>query len=62
MSKRKMVDCKLAKNNAAPCTVTIIGSEQEVLREAARHAHQEHEHPITPQLHEQIRSMLKDEK
>lgn len=59
-SSRKVVDCRLypSVNN---CTLTLSGSEEEVLSVAVRHAVEEHEHKDTPELREQIRAILKDE-
>jgi predicted small metal-binding protein len=44
------------------CTLTISGSEDEVVRAATEHAVSVHGHKDTPELREQIRKMLKDEK
>ncbi|MFL6075797.1 MAG: DUF1059 domain-containing protein [Mycobacteriales bacterium] len=43
------------------CTLTISGQEEEVVRAAAEHAASVHGHDDSPQLREEIRSMLKDE-
>jgi hypothetical protein len=43
------------------CSLTIAGTEEEVLTVAVRHAVNEHGHKDTPELREQVRSMLKDE-
>jgi hypothetical protein len=43
------------------CTVTISGTEEEVVRLAALHAIDVHGHEDTPELREKIRQMLKDE-
>jgi predicted small metal-binding protein len=43
------------------CTLTIAGSEEEVLKLAVRHAVEEHGHAHSDQLRDQIRTMLKDE-
>lgn len=61
MSKRKMADCRQAQSDKN-CTVTIAGTEDEVIKIATRHAVEEHGHQNTPQLREQIRTMLKDER
>ena len=59
-TKRKVVDCRLypSVNN---CSLTISGAEEEVLQVAVRHAVEEHGHQATPELRDQIRSLLKDE-
>jgi hypothetical protein len=43
------------------CSLKISGTEDEVIRAAAMHAADVHEHPDTPEMREQIRQMLKDE-
>ena len=58
--KRKVIDCRNfpSENN---CTLAISGTEEEVLDLAVLHATTVHGHQNTPELREQIRSMLKDE-
>ncbi len=58
--KRKVVDCRLFPSEKN-CTLTIAGTEEEVLKVAVRHAVEEHGHKNSPELREQIRSLLKDE-
>ena len=60
MSNRKVADCRLhpSVNN---CSLTITGSEEEVLKAAVEHAMSSHEHEDTSELRESIRAMLKDE-
>ena len=57
---RKVADCREypSENN---CTLTISGSEEEVVAAATMHAVAAHQHEETPELREQIRGMLKDE-
>lgn len=43
------------------CSVSISGTEEEVVRLAALHAIDAHGHEDTPELREKIRTMLKDE-
>lgn len=57
---RKVADCRQFPSEKN-CTLTIAGSEDEVLTVAVRHAIEEHGHEDTPKLREQIKSMLKDE-
>lgn len=57
---RKMADCRRFPSDSN-CSLTIIGDEEEVVRAAAEHAASVHEHEDTPELREQIRSMLEDE-
>lgn len=57
---RKVADCREypSENN---CTLTISGSEDEVVEAATMHAVAAHKHEDGPELREQIRGMLKDE-
>ncbi len=57
---RKVADCREFPSESK-CTLTIASEEQEVLRAASEHAVSVHGHQNTPELREQIRSMLKDE-
>jgi hypothetical protein len=57
---RKMIDCRRIPSERA-CTVTIAGTEEEVLTLAVRHAVEEHGHPDTPELRQQLRQALTDE-
>lgn len=59
--KRKYIDCRAFPNEIG-CTVTISGSEKEVLKIAVRHAVEEHGHKDTPELKKQIKALLHDEK
>jgi hypothetical protein len=57
---RKIADCRRFESESN-CTLTIIGEEDEVVSTAAQHAATVHGHSDTPELHEQIRSMLEPE-
>jgi predicted small metal-binding protein len=57
--KRKVVDCRLYPSEKH-CTLTVAGTEEEVLRVAVRHAVEEHGHANTPELRQEFRSILKD--
>lgn len=57
---RKTIDCRKMPSESH-CTLAISGTEEEVLNVAVRHAVQEHGHQDSPELREQIRSMLQDE-
>lgn len=57
---RKIVDCRESPS-VSGCTLTIAGEEEEVVRAAAMHAKDVHQHEDTPELREQIRQSLKDE-
>lgn len=60
MAGRKVSDCRLMPSEKN-CSVCISGTEDEVMKVAIRHAISEHGHQDSPQLREEIRSMLKDE-
>lgn len=59
-SQRKVIDCRNFPSEKN-CTLAISGTEDEVLDAAVQHATSAHGHQNTPELREQIRSMLKDE-
>ena len=59
-AKRKVADCRLFPSEKN-CTLTISGTEEEVLDAATQHAVSAHGHADTPELRQQIRAMLKDE-
>ena len=59
-SGRKVIDCRLFPSEKN-CTLAISGTEDEVLEAAVQHAVSVHGHENSPELREQIRSMLKDE-
>ena len=58
--ERKVADCRMfpSKNN---CTLTVAGTEKEVMKVAVRHAVNDHGHKDSPALRKQIKAMLKDE-
>ena len=57
---RKVIDCRKFPSDET-CTITIAGTEEEVLDLAALHASSVHGHEDTPEFREQLRSMLEDE-
>lgn len=57
---RKVADCRLFPSESH-CSLTITGTEEEVVRAAAEHSVSVHGHEDTPQLREEIRAMLADE-
>ncbi len=57
---RKVIDCRWFPTEK-PCDVAISGNEEEVLNIAVQHAVQSHGHQNTPELREQLRTMLRDE-
>ncbi|WP_351233969.1 DUF1059 domain-containing protein [Streptomyces sp. NPDC002133] len=58
---RKVADCRRFPSETN-CTLTIAGEEEEVLKAAAEHAVSVHGHTDTPELREQLRGMLEDDK
>ncbi len=58
--QRKSIDCRDYPSEKN-CSLKISGTEQEVLVAAVQHAVSAHGHEETPELREQIRSMLKVE-
>ena len=59
MAQRKYVDCRDYPSEKN-CSLKISGTEQEVLDAAVQHAVSAHGHKNSPELREQIKSMLKD--
>ena len=59
MAQRKYVDCRDYPSEKN-CSPKISGSEQEVLDAAVQHAASAHGHENSPELREQLKSMLKD--
>ncbi|MFD7895143.1 DUF1059 domain-containing protein [Streptomyces sp. NPDC059743] len=57
---RKVADCRDFPSETK-CTLAISGEEDEVVRAASEHAASVHGHTDSPELRDQIRSMLKDE-
>jgi hypothetical protein len=60
-AQRKSIDCR-DHPSEKNCSLKISGTEEEVLEAAAQHASSVHGHQNTPELREQIKSMLKDER
>ncbi|MCD9142955.1 DUF1059 domain-containing protein [Streptomyces albireticuli] len=58
---RKVADCRRFPSETN-CTLTITGEEDEVLQAATEHAVSVHKHQDSPELREQIREFLEDEK
>jgi predicted small metal-binding protein len=57
---RKSIDCRNYPSDKN-CSLKMSGSEEEVLDAAVQHAVSAHGHANSPELREQIKSMLKDE-
>ena len=58
---RKIADCREFPSDSK-CSITIAGEEEEVVRVAAMHAADVHGHKDTPELRNELRKMLKDER
>ncbi len=56
---RKVVDCRKMPSDIN-CSLTIAGTEDEVLDAAVMHAVDKHGHENTPELREMIRSGLEN--
>ena len=61
MAQRKSIDCRNYPSDKE-CSLKISGTEEEVLDTAVLHAVSVHGHENTPELREQIKQMLKDER
>jgi predicted small metal-binding protein len=59
-AQRKSIDCR-DHPSEKNCSLKISGTEGEVLDAAVQHAVSAHGHANSPELHDQIKSMLKDE-
>lgn len=57
--KRKVMDCRTYPSEKG-CTLSIEGTEEEVLEAATQHAVTAHGHTNSPELREQIRTLMKD--
>jgi hypothetical protein len=57
---RKVIDCRRFPTEK-PCSIAIAGTEDEVVELGVLHATTVHGHQDTPELREQIRSMLQEE-
>jgi len=59
-STRKVADCRRFPSEKG-CTLTIAGSEDEVMDVALYHAVKSHGHEDTPEFREQLRAFMQDE-
>jgi predicted small metal-binding protein len=57
---RKSIDCRNYPSEKN-CTVKISGTEEEVLDAAVQHAVSAHGHENSPELRDQLKSMLAEE-
>ena len=60
-AQRKFIDCRDYPSEKN-CSLKISGTEEEVLDAALHHAASVHGHENTPELREQFKQMLKDER
>jgi predicted small metal-binding protein len=60
MGERKKIDCRTMPSESN-CSLSISGTEEEVIPIAVYHAVTVHGHEDTPELREQIKAMLEDE-
>jgi len=60
MAERKSIDCRNHPSEKN-CSLKISGTEDEVLDTAVQHAVSTHGHKNSPELRQEIKSMLKDE-
>ena len=58
-NKRKVIDCRLYPSDNG-CTLTMEGTEEELLEAAVDHAVVAHGHTNSPELREKVRSLLRD--
>ena len=58
-NKRKVIDCRLYPSEKG-CTLTMEGTEEELLEAAVDHAVVAHGHTNSPELREKVRSLLRD--
>jgi predicted small metal-binding protein len=59
VAQRKSIDCRDYPSEKN-CSLKMSGTEQEVLDAAVQHAVSAHGHEKSPELREQLKSMLKD--
>ncbi len=59
--RRKVLDCRVYPSEKG-CTLSIEGTEEEVLEAASQHAVTAHGHTNSPELREQLRTLLRDAK
>ena len=61
MEKRKVADCRKFPDEENPGTLTISGTEEEVLDAAMQHAVAKHGHQDTREFRQELRESLEDE-
>jgi uncharacterized protein DUF1059 len=60
--RRKVIDCRRFPSKEVNCSLAISGTEDEVLDLAVLHAVNKHGHKNSPDLRNQLRELLQDEK
>jgi predicted small metal-binding protein len=60
-TQRKSIDCRDYPSDKN-CSLKISGTEEEVLDAAVHHGASAHGHQNTPELRQQMKQMLKDER
>jgi Protein of unknown function (DUF1059) len=60
-STRKLIDCREFPSETN-CSLTIAGTETEVMKAASEHAVSSHGHARGPALEQALRAALRDEK
>ena len=58
-NKRKVIDCRLYPSEKG-CTLSMEGTEEELLEVAVDHAVVAHGHTNSPELREKVRNLLRD--
>ena len=59
MAQRKSIDCRDYPSERN-CSLRISGTEEEVLDAAVQHAVSAHGHKNSPELRDQLKTLLKD--
>jgi hypothetical protein len=59
MTSRKTIDCRDYPSEKN-CSLRISGTEDEVLDAASQHAVKSHGHADSPELREQLKSLMKE--
>ena len=56
---RKVIDCRIHPSEKG-CTLSIEGTQDEVLEAATQHSITAHGHTNSPELREQLKGIMKD--
>jgi len=60
MAERKVVDCRDTPSDIN-CSLTIAGTEEEVMEAAVQHMASVHSHPDSPEVRQMVKDGMKDE-